>query len=190
MAELYLPGHVGTFLGDALESGQDNDRLLALRAANHADRQDPSHRTRYGFEVASVLMDRAGLEFEAASTEVFDRGWSRENGEGAMAMREVVEAAGPEIGVQSTFHEFVGRSLHKMSDIVLVDGERFGKLRLGLDEQQPYFIRYLFHNDKSRQNLLHVLEAVRGDRSNAVMLTDPRTEAISEIRGLDEVYSH
>jgi hypothetical protein len=108
------PEYLVTLVDIGLESKVENDRLLALDAANHFDN---SNGTSYGKEVLEIFMQQQGLIFEGTDWPYREKGaphrdiHSTETLRLGRLMNAVCRAIGPDIGIEMISHEYVGEDL-------------------------------------------------------------------------------
>lgn len=102
--QLAFPSHIDMLLEIGLESRNEDDRVLALRAANHFDNE---HATNYGTQVIEGFVEQCGLSFEPSVNP--DATWvhTAETPQTAVASQEIIKAVGSLIGVECTVYELL-----------------------------------------------------------------------------------
>jgi hypothetical protein len=187
---LELPNHVSRLTEIGLETWAEEDRLLALRAAYEADRPDP---TGYAMEVAQIFLEQTGVELEPSERAAKIEAWNPYSHRMWRVLQVVSRTLGSELGLSSKFYELVredNTKLPKESTIIVTRSQspEVSMLRgdWGLTADKPFYTEHHVTRNAALKNCLHVADAISGITESAADLGRPWTDALQEIRSLDE----
>jgi hypothetical protein len=162
-----LPGAVVDLTETALETFRESDRLLAVQAANHFDREAGTY---YGAEVVHRFMEQLGLRFEPPRDIRKDRRERTLTAHDAKLMQAVDMAVGDEVGMQCEFIELVGMldspggtmvGIHAITNRSRPE-PRLTRLETTANYHRPYYVNQRFSNDRSWYNSSIAANAIRG----------------------------
>ncbi len=164
-----LPSGVEHLLEIGLETGEVEDRYLALLAANQVDAEQ-GRRNRYGLAVAERFLEQLDLGLEHGvkrrAINVYGLFVPRDE---LHVHQEVSRAIGPELGTTSVFYEMVGPRIVERNGqdvevgcvMMRADG-RVVQMPYAVGDDRRYFLAHIHSDTRGDANYMQTVRAVQG----------------------------
>ncbi len=184
----FLPEYVETFVNIGLDTGEASDRYLALKAANHAD-MEPDQLSQLGLAVVGIFMEQEGFSFTPPTKRIDfqGRGDLLDRAE-FLIRRELAQAIGDELGIESRFYELIGNIPDRPGSAGITEEGMVTDVNKWFSALKPYVCMQRYSNDWSRRNFITAAKAVKGSIGGESELEDFLLEedTLMAIRGLAE----